>query len=68
MQRIAVAFALLVTALPSYAADPNAPDGIEGFKTSIALRKEKFPSAKNEKHWDVAQPIPEKPANNNGMF
>src|SRR6266498_2129370 len=28
--------------------NPGAPDGIEGFKTFIALRKEKFPNAKSE--------------------
>ena len=88
--------------------NPGAPDGIEGFKAFIALRKEKFPNAKSEikrvfaegdfvilhvhgvrepgergvaivdifrlengkivEHWDVVQAIPEKPANNNGMF
>ena len=88
--------------------NPNAPDGIEGFKAFIAMRKEKSPNAKSEikrvfaegdyvilhvhsvrepgergvaivdifrlengkivEHWDVVQAIPEKPANNNGMF
>ena len=88
--------------------NPGAPDGIEGFKAFIALRKEKFPNAKGEikrvfadgdyvilhvhsmrepgergvavvdifrlengkivEHWDVVQAIPEKTANNNGMF
>src|SRR5882724_11195182 len=28
--------------------NPGAPDGIEGFKALIALRKEKFPNAKSE--------------------
>ena len=85
MQRIALVFALLLTAaLPARAADleankkvvldfyekglnqkdfdaaakhfgpryiqhnPGAPDGIEGFKAFIAMRKEKFPNARSE--------------------
>ena len=88
--------------------NPGAPDGIEGFKAFIAMRKEKFPNAKSEikrafaegdyvilhvhgvrepgergvaiidifrlengkivEHWDVAQDVPEKAANDNGMF
>ena len=84
MLRIALVFALLVGAMPAYAADPEAnkkvvvdfyekglnqkdfdaaakhfgpryiqhnpgaPDGIEGFKAFIAMRKEKFPNAKSE--------------------
>ena len=28
--------------------NPTAPDGIEGFKAFIAMRKEKFPNAKSE--------------------
>ena len=28
--------------------NPNAPDGIEGFKAFIAMRKEKFPNARSE--------------------
>jgi predicted SnoaL-like aldol condensation-catalyzing enzyme len=88
--------------------NPGAPDGIEGFKAFIAMRKEKFPNARSEikrtfadgdyvilhvhsvrdpgergvaivdifrledgkivEHWDVVQPVPEKTANNNGMF
>ena len=88
--------------------NPGAPDGIEGFKAFIAMRKEKFPNAKSEikrvfaegdfvilhvhgvrepgergvaiidifrlengkivEHWDVAQDVPEKAANANGMF
>ena len=84
MRTIALVWALLMVALPAYAADPEAnkkavldfydkalnqkdfdaaakyfgpryiqhnpgaPDGIDGFKAFIALRKEKFPNARSE--------------------
>ena len=88
--------------------NPNAPDGIEGFKTFLGFLREKFPQSRSEikrvwaegdyvilhvhavrtpgargsaivdvfklengkivEHWDVIQEIPEKAANNNGMF
>ena len=84
MRKAALVLALVVGALPAYAADPEAnkkvvldfyekglnqkdfdaaakhfgpryiqhnpgaPDGIEGFKAFIAMRKEKFPNAKSE--------------------
>ena len=88
--------------------NPNAPDGIEGFKAFLGFLREKFPQSRSEikrvwaegdyvilhvhavrtpgargsaivdvfklengkivEHWDVIQEIPEKAANNNGMF
>ena len=84
MRKAALVLALVVGALPAYAADPEAnkkvvldfyekglnqkdfdaaakhfgpryiqhnpgaPDGIEGFKAFIAMRKEKFPNARSE--------------------
>jgi predicted SnoaL-like aldol condensation-catalyzing enzyme len=88
--------------------NPNAPDGIEGFKAFLGFLREKFPQSRSEikrvwaegdyvilhvhavrtpgargsaivdvfklengkivEHWDVVQEIPEKAANNNGMF
>ena len=56
MKSLALVLALLVAgALPAHAdpeankkANPGAPDGIEGFKAFIAMRKEKTPNAKSE--------------------
>ena len=88
--------------------NPNAPDGIEGFKAFLGFLREKFPQSRSEikrvwaegdyvilhvhavrtpgargsaivdvfklengkivEHWDVIQEIPEKAANNKGMF
>lgn len=47
--------------------NPGAPDGVEGFKAFIALRKEKFPSTRSEIKRAFAE-VRKKPANNNGMF